>query len=88
MGQQTLRANYGCIVFVENMSPRVTESDLRLIVEPFGTVLNISVVNHAVDASCGFAFVEMTDEGSAKRAIAELNGKSIDGLSLNVRLGF
>jgi len=44
-------------VFVGNMSPRVTESDLRLIVEPFGTVLNINVVNHAVDASCGFAFL-------------------------------
>jgi RNA recognition motif-containing protein len=52
-------------------------------------VQDINVVKvHAIDASCGFAFVEMTNEVSAKRAIAELNGKSINGRCLNVRLGF
>jgi RNA recognition motif-containing protein len=74
---------------VGNISPRVAENDLRALVEPFGTVHNISVVKDpAATASCGFAFVEMTDERAAKRAIAELDGKSIDGRRLNVRLGF
>jgi RNA recognition motif-containing protein len=89
MAHQALGANYGYVLFVGNMSPHLTESDLRVMVEPFGTVQNINVVAvHAIDASCGFAFVEMTDEHDAKRAIAELNGKSIDGRCLSVRLGF
>ena len=41
-----------------------------------------------IGASCAFAFVEMTDERAAARAIAELNGISIDGRCLKVRLGF
>jgi len=89
MVQKALSANSGYVVFVGNMSPELTEGDLRLMVEPFGTVHNIKVMTvHAIGASCGFAFVKMTDERSAKRAIAELNGKSIDGRCLNVRLGF
>jgi RNA recognition motif-containing protein len=88
MGQHTLQANFGCIVFVGNISPRVAENDLRSMVEPFGTVLNINVVKQGLEANCRFAFVEMANKYSANRAIAELNGKSIDGRCLSVRLGF
>jgi RNA recognition motif-containing protein len=90
MKQQTSSAtNNRYVVFVGNMSTDLKECDLRVMVEPFGTVQNIDLIKvHALGASCGFAFVEMKDEHSAKRAIAELNGKSIDGRCLNVRLGF
>ena len=89
MEQPSIGANNGYRLFVGNMSPRITESELRAMVEPFGTVQSINMLKaHAIGASCGFAFVEMTDEGAAARAIAELNGKSIDGRCLNVRLGF
>ncbi len=89
MEQHPNGASNGYCLFVGNMSPRITESELRAMVEPFGTVQNVTVMKaHTIDASCGFAFVDMTDERAAARAIAELDGKSIDGRCLRVRLGF
>lgn len=76
-------------MFVGNISTRITESELRAMVEPFGPVKKVNMREaHAIGASCAFAFVEMTDERAAARAIAELNGKSIDGRCLTVRIGF
>ncbi len=84
-----LGATNGFLLFVGNMSPRITERELRAMVEPFGPVRNVNMRSaHAIGASCAFAFVEMTDEIAAARAIAELNGKSIDGRCLKVRVGF
>jgi RNA recognition motif-containing protein len=81
--------NNGCLLFVGNMSPRITEGELRAIVEPFGLIRNVNMQRaYAIDASCAFAFVEMTDERAAARAIVGLNGKSVDGRCLKVRLGF
>lgn len=89
MEQPSLGAKNGCSLFVGNLSPRITECELRAMVEPFGTVLSINMGKvHSVGVSCGFGFVEMTNGGAAARAIAELNGKSIDGRCLRVRLGF
>jgi RNA recognition motif-containing protein len=89
MAQRTLGANNGYVVFVGNMSPRITESELRAMVEAIGPVSNVNLrMAHAIGDSCAFAFVEMTDERAAARAIAELNGKSIDGRCLKVRIGF
>ena len=87
MEQQSLGSNNGYRLFVGNMSSQITESELRAIVESFGTVKNFSLVKaHAIGDSCGFAFFEMTDEGAVARAIAELNGKSLAGRCLRVRL--
>ena len=70
-------------------SPKITESAVRGMVEPFGTVAKVDVVNaYSMGFSCGFACVEMVDDGAAARAVAELNGKSINGHCLRVRLGF
>jgi RNA recognition motif-containing protein len=89
MEQHPNGANNSYRLFVGNMSPRITESELRAMVEPFGTVQNVTMMKaHTIDASCGFGFVDMTNQGAAARAIAELNGKSIDGRCLKVRLGF
>jgi RNA recognition motif-containing protein len=87
MKQQSHSASNGYQVFVGNMSSRITESELRAMVESFGTVKNFSLVKaHAIGDSCSFAFFEMTDDYAVARAIAELNGKSIDGRCLRVRL--
>ena len=89
MGHQTLSANCRYVVFVGNMSPQISERDLRAMIEAFGDVRNISVMKTpAMDASCGYALVEMSDEIAAARTIAALNGKSIAGRCLKVRLGF
>ena len=89
MDQPSPGVNNSYHLFVGNMSLRITEIELRAMLKPFGTVLSINIWKvRAIDVSCGFAFMEMTDEGAAARAIAELNGKSIDGRCLKVRLGF
>lgn len=72
-------------LFVGNMSFHTTESELRELFEPFG---NIGEIHIATDRDTGrargFAFVEMTEDEAAEKAIAALNGKEVNGRALNV----
>jgi RNA recognition motif-containing protein len=58
------------------------------IMELFKTVGNVVSCNLITDKftnkSRGFAFVEMGSEAEAQKAIAELNGKELDGRVLTV----
>ena len=72
-------------LFVGNMSFSTTESDLRSIFEPFGEITRVNVVtDRDTGRARGFAFVEMTNNEEAAKAIAALNGKEVDGRALNV----
>ena len=72
-------------LFVGNMSFSTTESDLRAIFEPFGEITRVNVVtDRDTGRARGFAFVEMTNDEEAAKAIAALNGKEVDGRALNV----
>lgn len=72
-------------LFVGNLNFQTTESELRALFEQFG---NIGDVHIATDRDTGrargFAFVEMTDDESAEKAIAALNGREMNGRALNV----
>jgi RNA recognition motif-containing protein len=79
-------ADNGFRLFVGNMGSRLTESELRAIVKPCGTVKRIHMVRDTITGmSLGYAFVEMTEGGQAMRAVAQLNGKRIDGHFLIVK---
>jgi RNA recognition motif-containing protein len=72
-------------LFVGNMSFNTTESDLRSIFEPFGEIARVNVItDRDTGRARGFAFVEMTNDDEAAKAIAALNGKEVDGRALNV----
>lgn len=72
-------------LFVGNMSFQTTESDLRALFEPFGTLGEVHVAtDRDTGRARGFAFVEMTDDEAAEKAIAALNGKEVNGRALNV----
>lgn len=72
-------------IFVGNLDFNATESSVRSLFEPFGTVDRVNVVtDRDTGRSRGFAFVEMSDSAQADQAIASLNGANIDGRSLNV----
>ena len=72
-------------LFVGNMSFQTTESDLRALFEPFGQILRIHLVNdRETHQPRGFAFVEMSKEDEAVKAMADLNGKEVAGRSLRV----
>lgn len=72
-------------IFVGNLSFQITEDALRETFERFGEVLNAKLVtDRDTGRARGFAFVEMQNDEEAQRAIAELNGKELDGRALTV----
>lgn len=72
-------------LFVGNMSFKTTESDLRVLFEPFGHITRVHVaMDRETGRTRGFAFVEMANDEEAAKAIAALNGKEVDGRNLKV----
>ena len=72
-------------LYVGNMSFNTTESDLRAIFEPLGEITRISVItDRDTGRARGFAFVEMSNDEEAAKAIEAVNGKELDGRALNV----
>ena len=53
--------------------------------EQYGAVERVNLVtDRDTGQARGFGFVEMTNGAEADRAIAELNGRELDGRALNV----
>ncbi len=72
-------------LFVGNMSFQTTESDLRALFEPFGQITRIHIAtDRETGRARGFAFVEMTNDAEAAKAIAALDGKEVGGRNLKV----
>ena len=74
-------------IFVGNLSFDATESSVRSLFEQYGSVDKVNVVtDRDTGRARGFAFVEMSNDGEGDRAIAALNGRDLDGRSLNVNV--
>jgi len=72
-------------IFVGNLSFGTTEAALRSMFESYGTVERVNVVTDRDSGQPrGFAFVEMSGDAEANSAINGLNGKDLDGRTLNV----
>jgi len=72
-------------IFVGNLSFGVAEDAVRSMFEAYGTIDRVSIVtDRDTGQSRGFGFVEMSNSTEADLAIAELNGKELDGRALNV----
>jgi RNA recognition motif-containing protein len=72
-------------IFVGNLSFGATEGSVRSLFEAYGTVDRVSIVtDRDTGQARGFGFVEMSVNADADRAIAELNGRELDGRALNV----
>jgi RNA recognition motif-containing protein len=72
-------------IFVGNLDFAATESGIRSLFEPYGTVDQVNLVtDRDTGRSRGFAFVTMNDSTEADRAISALNGAQLDGRSLNI----
>lgn len=72
-------------IYVGNLNYRSTDSDIREIFEPFGTVDSVQVImDKMTNRPRGFAFVQMPDAAQAKAAIDGLNGKDFQGRDLRV----
>ena len=62
-------------IYIGNLSYSVKESDLKEVMEDYGTVDSVKlIIDRDTRRSKGFAFVEMPNDQEAKNAINELNG--------------
>lgn len=72
-------------IFVGNLSFGSTEDSVRSLFEAYGQVDKVNLItDRDTGQPRGFGFVEMSVNADADRAIAELNGRELDGRALNV----
>ena len=72
-------------IFVGNLSFDTTSQDLEALFASVGTCDSASVImDRNTGRSRGFAFVEMSSASEAQKAIAELNGRELQGRALKV----
>jgi RNA recognition motif-containing protein len=72
-------------LFVGNLSFNTTENDLQDAFAAHGTVVETNLVtDRATGRPRGFAFVTMSSDEEAQKAVGAMNGKSIDGRAVNV----
>jgi RNA recognition motif-containing protein len=83
MRAQNFRGN----VFVANLPPEISDEQLAEAFDAFGIVLSATV---ARDPETGkrlrYGFVDIATERAAKLAVDSMNGATIDGYNLDVRI--
>lgn len=72
-------------IFVGNLSHQTQVDTLRQAFESHGQVSSANIIKDKYNGeSKGFGFIEMPDKAEADAAIANLNGKDLDGRSITV----
>jgi RNA recognition motif-containing protein len=72
-------------IYVSNLSFNVKDEDLREFFAPYGEVTSSKIINdRETGNSRGFGFVEMPDDTASKKAIAELDGATVEGRAIKV----
>jgi|SRR5262247_3346039 len=72
-------------IFVGNLSFDTTSADLESLFSEVGHCESASVItDRATGRSRGFGFVEMSSAAEAQQAINTLNGRELQGRTLNV----
>jgi RNA recognition motif-containing protein len=78
-------ASVGTRIYVGNLPYSADSAQLSQIFSAYGDVVDARVITDRDSGrSKGFAFVEMSTEDAARRAIAELNGTTLDNRTLRV----
>ena len=72
-------------IFVGNLSYQTTEGELEAMFGAYGAVERVTVVrDRDTGQPRGFAFVEMTNSNEAANAMQAMNGREMNGRTLNV----
>ncbi len=72
-------------IYVGSLSFDTTAEKLEELISKSGEVESVSIITDKYSGkSKGFAFVEMTSEDDARKAIADNNGVELDGRTLVV----
>jgi len=65
-------------IYVGNLSPEVTDEELRQEFTAFGQVASVSIIKDRDSGEPrGFGFVEMSSKSEGQAAITGLNGKTL-----------
>ena len=74
-------------LYVGNLSYSTTEDDLRTLFAEAGTVASVALIkDRDTGQSKGFAFVEMSNQVEAEKAISMFNGRMLGERELKVNL--
>lgn len=72
-------------LYVGNLSKQVTDAQLGDLGKEFGAITSANVATEkSTGQSKGFGFLEFSDEDAAKKAIAGLDGREVNGQALKV----
>ena len=72
-------------IFVGNLPPEATETEIAELFKPFGQVKSVQVMRELFTGkSRGFGFVEMPGKAQSLAAIAAVNGRDFAGQPLKV----
>ena len=74
-------------LYVGNLSYTTTEDDLRALFAGAGTVTSVALIkDRDTNRSKGFAFVEMSSQAEAQKAISMFNSHALHDRSLTVNM--
>ncbi len=75
----------GTKLYVGNLSFNTTETDLQDLFAQAGPVQEVTLMQDKFTGkSRGFAFVTMSSDADAQKAVSEFNGKTVEGRPLTV----
>jgi len=74
-------------LYIGNMARETTEQDLRTMFSEAGTVASVDVVlDRQTGKPKGFAFVTMSSQAEAEKAISMFNAKDVNSRTLKVNI--
>ena len=72
-------------LYIGNLNPATTPEELRTLFQTYGQVGYVNIIKDRDSGqSRGFAFIEMTNDAEAERAIKALNGSILQERTLIV----
>ncbi|GHT05557.1 hypothetical protein AGMMS49525_12990 [Bacteroidia bacterium] len=72
-------------IFIAGLSFKVNDADLETLFEEYGPITSAKVItDRQTGKSKGYGFVEIDNQETAEKAIAELNGAEYDGRTISV----
>jgi len=72
-------------LYVGNLSFVVSEGKLKELFSQFGEITEVVLVtDRATGRLRGFGFVTFAEDAAAEKAIAEMNGKEVEGRTIKV----